>query len=198
LIDRVTERRLGADRIGLVRTRSRISRRNFRTNHMRSIDGREAASLDAGLSHRALVKRSALRLLFANALIITQGRKPLSLVDLVFPHTTAPTRLKWNTSKVYHILRFGPMPMLYLVRLMPWKRRTLEPAERENDQLRMVVIQLRHELQTKQTALSGLELALRERSERIDALQGRLEQSRAQCRRLDEECENYFRMLQAG
>jgi hypothetical protein len=81
---------------------------------------------------------------------------------------------------------------------MPWKRRTLEPAERENDQLRMVVIQLRHELQTKQTALSGLELALRERSERIDALQGRLEQSRAQCRRLDAECENYFRMLQAG
>jgi len=49
---------------------------------------------------------------------------------------------------------------------MPWKRRRIEPAERENDQLRMVVIQLRHELQTKQTALGGLELALRERSER--------------------------------
>jgi hypothetical protein len=81
---------------------------------------------------------------------------------------------------------------------MPWKRRRIEPAERENDQLRMVVIQLRHELQTKQTALGGLELALRERSERIDALNARLEQSRAQCRRLDEECESYFKMLSAG
>jgi hypothetical protein len=81
---------------------------------------------------------------------------------------------------------------------MPWKRRTLEPTERENDQLRMVVIQLRHELQTKQTAVSGLELALRERCKHVDELNARLEQSRAQCRRLDQECENYFRMLQAG
>jgi hypothetical protein len=32
----------------------------------------------------------------------------------------------------------------------------------------------------------------------IDQLNARLEQSRAQCRRLDAECENYFRMLQAG
>jgi len=59
---------------------------------------------------------------------------------------------------------------------MPWKRRTLEPTERENDQLRMVVIQLRHELRTKQIALSGLELALRERCARIDALRDRIEQ----------------------
>ena len=81
---------------------------------------------------------------------------------------------------------------------MPWKRRRIEPAERENDQLRMVVIQRRHELQTNQTARGGLELALRERSERIDALNARLEQSRAQCRRLDEECESYFKMLSAG
>jgi hypothetical protein len=41
-------------------------------------------------------------------------------------------------------------------------------------------------------------LALRERCEHIDELTARLEQSRAQCRRLDEEAENYFRMLAAG
>jgi hypothetical protein len=59
-------------------------------------------------------------------------------------------------------------------------------------------IRLRDQLRIQQTALGGLELALQARHQTIDALQGRLEQSRAQCRRLDEECENYFRMLQAG
>jgi hypothetical protein len=81
---------------------------------------------------------------------------------------------------------------------MPWKSRRLDPTEKENDQLRLVIIQLRHELQTKQTALGGLELALRERCEHIDTLNARLEQSREQCRRLDRECENYFQMLAAG
>jgi hypothetical protein len=66
---------------------------------------------------------------------------------------------------------------------MPWKARRLEPVERDNATLRTTIVQLRHELRTKQTALSSLELALRERSERIDALNARLEQSRAQCRR---------------
>jgi hypothetical protein len=46
---------------------------------------------------------------------------------------------------------------------MPWKSRRLHPTEKENDQLRLVIIQLRHELQTKQTALGSLELALHER-----------------------------------
>jgi hypothetical protein len=69
---------------------------------------------------------------------------------------------------------------------MPWKRRRLEPTERENDALRMVVIQLRHELQTKQTALCGLELALRERSERIDELANAIAVLRDQNRRLAE------------
>ena len=64
--------------------------------------------------------------------------------------------------------------------------------------LRTTIAQLRHELRTKQTALGGLELALQARHETIDALNARLEQSREQCRRLDQECENYFRMLAAG
>ena len=66
------------------------------------------------------------------------------------------------------------------------------------DQLRSENIRLRDQLRAKQTALGGLELALQARHETIDALNARLEQSRAQCRRLDEECENYFKMLQAG
>jgi predicted nucleic acid-binding Zn-ribbon protein len=66
------------------------------------------------------------------------------------------------------------------------------------DQLRSENIRLRDQLQAKQTALGGLELALQARHETIDALNARLEQSREQCRRLDQECENYFRMLAAG
>jgi chromosome segregation ATPase len=78
---------------------------------------------------------------------------------------------------------------------MPWKPRRLNPIEKENNQLRSVVIQLREQLRTKQTAVSGLELALRERSERIDALQDRLEQSQAQIRKLDAECEHLVQMV---
>ena len=78
---------------------------------------------------------------------------------------------------------------------MPWKSRRLDPTEKENDQLRLVIIQLRHELQTKQTALGGLELALRERCEHIDTLNARLEQSRAQCQRLDAEAERLAEMV---
>jgi hypothetical protein len=78
---------------------------------------------------------------------------------------------------------------------MPWKSRRLGQTEKENNQLRLVIIQLRHELQTKQTALGGLELALRERCNHIDTLNARLEQSREQCRRLDEEAERYAQMI---
>ena len=39
---------------------------------------------------------------------------------------------------------------------------------------------------------------LRQRAETIDRLNARLEQSRAQCRRLDEEAEHYFKMLAAS
>jgi chromosome segregation ATPase len=81
---------------------------------------------------------------------------------------------------------------------MPWKARRLDPTEKENEQLRMELIQLRRELENKQGAVGRLELALHQRLETIDQLNARLEQSREQCRRLDQECESYFRMLQAG
>jgi hypothetical protein len=70
--------------------------------------------------------------------------------------------------------------------------------ERSIDELRSENIRLRDQLRAKQTALGGLELALQARHETIDQLNARLEQSREQCRRLDEEAENYFRMLAAG
>ena len=81
---------------------------------------------------------------------------------------------------------------------MPWKSRRLDSTEKENEPLRTVVIQLRDELRTKQTALSSLELALQARHQTIDALNGQLEAIRAQCRRLDEEAKCYAAMIQRG
>ena len=68
----------------------------------------------------------------------------------------------------------------------------------ENAGLRSEIVKLRHELRTKQTQVGGLELALHQRHETIDALNGKLEAARAQCRRLDEEAEWYASMMQRG
>jgi hypothetical protein len=68
---------------------------------------------------------------------------------------------------------------------MKWTRRRLAPIERECDQLRTTIIQLRRELETKQGAVGRLEVLLHERLTRIDELNGKLEQSRQQVRRLD-------------
>jgi hypothetical protein len=73
---------------------------------------------------------------------------------------------------------------------VPWKFRLLDPIEKENDQLRTVVIQLRRELTDKEGYAAKLELVARQRSRTIDALRGKLEQVRAQNRRLDEEAEH--------
>jgi predicted RNase H-like nuclease (RuvC/YqgF family) len=70
--------------------------------------------------------------------------------------------------------------------------------EKMIDQLRMENIRLRREVETKQTQVGGLELALHQRHQTIDALNGKLEQARAQCRRLDEEAEGYVAMIQRG
>jgi chromosome segregation ATPase len=74
----------------------------------------------------------------------------------------------------------------------------VEQLEQTVEQLRMDNIRLRHELQAKQTQLGGLKLALQQRHETIDALNSKLEQARAQCRRLDEEAESYAAMVQRG
>jgi len=74
----------------------------------------------------------------------------------------------------------------------------VEQLEKTVEQLRADNVRLRHELQTKQTQVGGLKLALQQRNERIDQLQGQVEAARAQCRRLDEEAEWYASMMQRG
>ena len=69
------------------------------------------------------------------------------------------------------------------------------PAEHEIDALKTVVIQLRRELENKQGYAGRLEMLLRSRTERIDQLNGQLEQVRAQNRRLDEEAERLAEMV---
>jgi hypothetical protein len=81
---------------------------------------------------------------------------------------------------------------------MPFKFRPLQPLERENDALRTTICSLKRELENKQGYAATLELVLKQRTETLDALNARLEQSREQVRRLDQECEHYFRMLAAG
>jgi chromosome segregation ATPase len=74
---------------------------------------------------------------------------------------------------------------------LPWKARPLEPVEQDNAQLRT----LRRQLQTKQSQVGGLKLALQQRHQTIDALNGKLEQVRAQNRRLDAECEQLVELV---
>jgi hypothetical protein len=57
--------------------------------------------------------------------------------------------------------------------------RTLEPVERELDQLRTEVVRLKHDLEGKARFVDRLQFLLRRRTETIDDLTGRLEQARA-------------------
>jgi hypothetical protein len=80
-----------------------------------------------------------------------------------------------------------------------WRSRPdIAPLEHEIDTLKTVVIQLRRDLTNKTGYATRLELVLRQRMERIDQLNGQLEQVREQNRRLDAEAEHYFQMLAAG
>ena len=80
-----------------------------------------------------------------------------------------------------------------------WRSRPdIAPLEHEIDALKTVVIQLRRDLTNKTGYATRLELVLRQRMERIDQLNGQLEQVREQNRRLDAEAEHYFQMLAAG
>ena len=58
-----------------------------------------------------------------------------------------------------------------------WRSRPA-PLEHEIDALKTVVIQLRRELENKQGYAGRLEMLLRSRTERIDQLNGQLEQVR--------------------
>ena len=65
----------------------------------------------------------------------------------------------------------------------------------ENDGLKTTIVCLRRDIESKQGAVGRLEVLMRERMERIDELNGRLEQARAQNRRLDEENERLVEMV---
>ena len=76
---------------------------------------------------------------------------------------------------------------------MPWK----PAAASEVDRLKTVICCLRRELENKQGAVGRLELLLHERLTKIDELNSRLEQSRAQIRRLGLENEILTAMIAA-
>jgi hypothetical protein len=59
----------------------------------------------------------------------------------------------------------------------------------------MTIITLRRKLTNKEGYASRLESLVRQRCEVIDALTGKLEQSQAQVRRLDEEAERLAEMV---
>jgi predicted RNase H-like nuclease (RuvC/YqgF family) len=67
--------------------------------------------------------------------------------------------------------------------------------ERNLDELRTTVIQLRRELTTKEGYAAKLELVVRQRSRTIDALRGQLERARAANELLDRECERLAEMV---
>ena len=74
--------------------------------------------------------------------------------------------------------------------LYRWKTRPDAAAlERNVDELRTVIIQLRHELGNKQRHVGRLKVLLLQRSERIDELANTIAALRDQNRRLNEEAE---------
>jgi len=67
-----------------------------------------------------------------------------------------------------------------------WRSRPDAAAlERNVDELRTVIIQLRHELGNKQRHVGQLKVLLLQRTERIDELTAQVDQLRMQNRRLD-------------
>jgi predicted RNase H-like nuclease (RuvC/YqgF family) len=74
---------------------------------------------------------------------------------------------------------------------MPWKPAALS----EVDKLKTVIVCLKRELENKQGAVGRLEVLTRERSERIDQLQGTVDQLRLQNRLLGQENGHLAAML---
>jgi hypothetical protein len=81
---------------------------------------------------------------------------------------------------------------------MAWKFRPRTELELANDQLRTEIVQLRHQLSTKEQFVDRLQFLLRRRTETIDELAGKLQQARAANQKLDAECEHYAAKLAKG
>ena len=71
------------------------------------------------------------------------------------------------------------------------------PLERECNQLKTTIALLHSELEIKEGYVSRLKFLLRERLTRIDDLNGKLEQARAQIRKLDGECEHLAELVKS-
>jgi hypothetical protein len=69
------------------------------------------------------------------------------------------------------------------------------PLERENNELKTAICCLQRELTDKEGYVSKLKFLLRERLTRIDDLNGKLEQARAQIQKLDGECEHLAELV---
>jgi hypothetical protein len=80
---------------------------------------------------------------------------------------------------------------------MPWKPKALSDLERQNHTLALRLLKANAELRTKTLYAQRLEFLLHQRSERIDELNGKLEQSREQVRRLGLENELLAAMIVA-
>ena len=77
-----------------------------------------------------------------------------------------------------------------------WRSRPDAAAlERNVDELRTVIIQLRHELTNKTGYAATLELVLKQRTQTIDDLRGKLDRLRAVNARLDAEAERLCEMV---
>jgi chromosome segregation ATPase len=80
-----------------------------------------------------------------------------------------------------------------------WRSRpNIAKLEHTIDRLQTELIKLRHEIETKQGHVGRLTILVQQRTEQIDELANVIATLRDQNRRLDEEAENYFRMLAAG
>jgi regulator of replication initiation timing len=80
---------------------------------------------------------------------------------------------------------------------MPWKPAATSDLQRENDGPRSEIVKLRHELATKRNQLRALELALRERLQKVDELNATIDRLRAANKRLDQEAEHLAQMIAA-
>ena len=78
---------------------------------------------------------------------------------------------------------------------MPWKPRPINPLEKENNALKTVIVCLRTDVRNREGQIHRLELVLRQRSERIDELTGKVDRLRDQNRKLDEENEHLCEMV---
>ena len=78
---------------------------------------------------------------------------------------------------------------------MNWKFKPLNEVEKDNAALRTTIVQLRHQLKTKQGHVQRLQVLLCSRLQKIDELTGEVDQLRHQNRRLDAENEHLCEMV---